>query len=433
MKATAALAEASPFLARFKAARTSASSASPLVLDNFIDGQCAASQAKQFYDVHDPATQSIISRTPQTTASELRQALDSAHTAFQSWKKSSVLARQQILSNFSKLLREHQSDIASVIVAENGKTHPDAMGDVLRGIQVVEHATGVPHLLKGDLLEVSRDMDTYSRRTPLGVGAAICAFNFPAMIPLWTIPMAIATGNTLLLKPSERVPSASIIIAELATSAGLPPGVLNIIHGGPDTVNFICDEPQIKAVTFVGGDKAGKHIHTRAGANGKRVQANMGAKNHAVFMPDANRQQSLNALAGAAFGAAGQRCMAVSVLVTVGNTSEWLPELIERAKKLNVNQGDADGADLGPVISPMAKERIERLIGSAEQEGGKILLDGRGLKVDGYPEGNWVGPTVIEATTDMTCYKEEVRHKLPTLVFGTWAHCDLARRSLDLF
>lgn len=391
------------FLARFSASK------GPLALENYIDGQFRASQASHFIDVHDPATQQVVSRTPQSTPQELRAAADSAQAAFLQWRNSSLLARQQILTNYSRLLREHQSDIANVIVRENGKTHPDAMGDVLRGIQVVEHAAGVPQLLKGDLLEVSRDMDTYSRRAPLGVGAAICAFNFPAMIPLWSIPMAISTGNTLLLKPSERVPSAALVLAELATQAGVPDGVLNVVHGGPDTVNFLCDEPLVKNVTFVGGDKAGQHIWTRAGANGKRVQANMGAKNHAVLLPDANKNHALNALAGAAFGAAGQRCMAVSVLVTVGATDAWLPDLVDRAQRLNVNQGFAQGADLGPLISPAAKQRVERLIASAEQEGGKILLDGRGYKVDGYPDGNWVGPTVIEATTDMTCYKEEVR------------------------
>lgn len=414
------------FLARFNASK------SPIVLENYIDGQFKPSQTTTFFDVHDPATQQVVSKTPQTTLEELRAATDSAQAAFLEWRKSSVLARQQILANYSRLLREHQSDIANVIVRENGKTHPDAMGDVLRGIQVVEHATGVPELLKGDLLEVSRDMDTYSRRAPLGVGAAICAFNFPAMIPLWSIPMAISTGNTLLLKPSERVPSASLVLAELATQAGLPKGVLNVVHGGPDTVNFICDEPLIKNVTFVGGDKAGKHIWTRAGANGKRVQSNMGAKNHAVFLPDANKNHALNSLAGAAFGAAGQRCMAISVLVTVGNTDSWLPELVDRAKALNVNQGFVEGADLGPLISPAAKQRVEGLIASAEKEGGKILLDGRGHKVEGYPDGNFVGPTVIEATTDMTCYKEEVI-RVNELMLQDLKLSSLLHRSLVLF
>jgi len=251
-------------------------------------------------------------------------------------------------------------------------------------------------------------MDTYTRRVPLGVGAAICPFNFPAMIPLWSIPMAIATGSSLIVKPSERDPGAVAIIAELCERAGLPKGVLSILHGSVDAVNFICDEPLIKAITFVGGNAAGKHIFDRGGANGKRVQANLGAKNHCMIMPDCNREYALNAVAGAAFGAAGQRCMALSVLVVVGDAQSWVPELIQRAKALKIGNGFEPDMDLGPVISPAAKERIEGLIASCEKEGGKILLDGRGAKVDGYPNGNWVGPTVLECTPDMTCYKQEI-------------------------
>jgi len=218
-----------------------------------------------------------------------------------------------------------------------------------------------------------------------------------------------------------------MIIAELCEQAGLPKGVLNVLHGSVDTVNFICDEPLIKAISFVGSDKAGKYIYDRAGANGKRVQANLGAKNHAVLMPDANRNFALNSIAGAAFGAAGQRCMALSALITVGDTKNWIPELIERAQKLKVNNGFTDNADLGPVISPQAKARIEKVIGSTETEGGRILLDGRGFKVDGYPNGNWVGPTVLEATTDMQCYKEEIFGPVLTCV-----HADTLDEAIKL-
>jgi len=259
-------------------------------------------------------------------------------------------------------------------------------------------------------------MDTETRKAPLGVGAAICPFNFPAMIPLWSIPMAVATGNSLIVKPSERDPGATMIVAELCEQAGLPKGVVSVLHGSVDTVNFICDEPLIKAISFVGSDKAGAYIYDRGGRNGKRVQANMGAKNHGVLMPDANRNFALNSIAGAAFGAAGQRCMALSVLVTVGNTDSWIPELIERANQLKIGNGFGDGIDIGPVISPQAKERIESLIASCEQEGGKILLDGRGVKVDGYPNGNWVGPTILEATSDMKCYQEEIFGPVLTIV-----------------
>lgn len=233
--------------------------------------------------------------------------------------------------------------------------------------------------------------------------------DFPAMIPLWCIPIATVTGNTLVLKPSERDPGAAMILAELVQKAGFPPGVVNIVHGAHRTVNFILDHPSIKAISFVGGNKAGEYIFSRGSANGKRVQANLGAKNHAAVLPDANRNQFVNAVVGAAFGAAGQRCMALSTLVMVGETKEWLQELAERAKALNVNGGFEEGADLGPVISPESKARIEGLIASAEEEGATILLDGRGYKPAKYPDGNWVGPTIItNVTPKMKCYTEEI-------------------------
>ena len=229
------------------------------------------------------------------------------------------------------------------------------------------------------------------------------------MIPLWSIPIATATGNCLILKPSERDPGAAMILAELAEKAGLPPGVLNVVHGAAKTVDFIIDEPAIKAISFVGSNRAGEYIFSRGSANGKRVQANLGAKNHAAILPDANKQHALNSIVGAAFGAAGQRCMALSTLVMVGETKDWLPELAESAKTLKVNGGFEEGADLGPVISPQSKERIESLIASAEEEGATILLDGRGYKPSKYPNGNWVGPTIItNVKTHMKCYREEI-------------------------
>lgn len=273
---------------------------------------------------------------------------------------------------------------------------------------MVETACAIPTALMGEKLEVSKDMDTETRKVPLGVCASISPFNFPAMIPLWTIPLAIVTGNTLILKPSERDPGAALMIAELCQRAGLPDGVLNVVHGTIPTVNAICTHPKIKAVSFVGSNRAGQHIYDLATKNGKRVQANLGAKNHAVVMPDANKDQALNALIGAACGAAGQRCMAISVVVLVGTAQKFLPDLIERASKLKVSQGFEEGAEFGPVTTPAAKARIEGLIASAEKEGGKILLDGRGIQVPGYPDGNFIGATIIEASTEMTCYKEEI-------------------------
>ncbi|KAL7285218.1 hypothetical protein ACG7TL_000311 [Trametes sanguinea] len=359
---------------------------------NFIGGQFVESKADKWIDVVDPATQTLLTRVPETTSSEFDQAVSAASEAYKTWSRSSVLTRQRFVMDLQHQLRQHGDAIASSIVLEQGKTYP-----------------------------VSKDMDTSTRRLPLGV----CA----SMIPLWTIPMALATGNTLILKPSERDPGAAMIIAELCQRAGLPEGVLNVVHGTVPTVNAICDHPTIKAISFVGGDRAGKHIYERQAAvassrlyvdsdmsnyflrgraTGKRVQADLGAKNHAVLMPDANKNHALNSIIGAAFGAAGQRCMAISVAVLVGPTHSWIPELVERAKKLKVNQGFEQGTDLGPVISPAAKQRITGLIASAEEEGGVIALDGRNYEVPGYPDGNWVGPTIIEATTTMRCYREEI-------------------------
>ncbi|KAJ7786156.1 methylmalonate-semialdehyde dehydrogenase [Mycena metata] len=375
---------------------------------NFIGGEFVESKTADWIDVLDPSTQTLLSRVPQTTATEFEQAVDAASQAFKSWSRTSVLGRQRFALELQHLLRQNADAIASSIVLEQGKTVADAHGDLLRGLQVVETAIGITSTLLGDKIEVSKDMDTEVRRLPLGVCASIAPFNFPAMIPLWAIPMAAVTGNTLVLKPSERDPGAAMIIAELCQRAGLPPGVLNVVHGGVPTVNAICDHPAVRAVSFVGGDRAGRHIYERATKNGKRAQANLGAKNHAIIMPDANKNLVLNSITGAAFGAAGQRCMAISVALLVGEAQSWLPELIERAKQLKVSGGFEQGADLGPLISPAAKERVTGLIASATEQGGRIHLDGRGVEVSGYPDGNFVGPTIIEADTSMRCYQEEI-------------------------
>ncbi|KAH7024351.1 Aldehyde/histidinol dehydrogenase [Microdochium trichocladiopsis] len=269
--------------------------------------------------------------------------------------------------------------LAASIVLEQGKTFANAKGDVLRGLQVVEIACGITTQIPGEV-------------------AAICPFNFPAMIPLWSLPIATITGNTMVLKPSEKTPGASMIIAELCRKAGFPDGVINIIHGGKRAVNFIIDSPTIKAISF-----------EMASAKGKRVQANLGAKNHAVILPDADKNLALNSIAGAAFGAAGQRCMALSALVTVCGTEEWLDGLVDRAKNLQMNGGFEPGADLGPLVSPESQKRVEDLIASAEQEGATILLDGRGQRPSKYPNGNFVGPTIIaNVKPHMKCYTEEI-------------------------
>ncbi|BEI86890.1 hypothetical protein CcaverHIS002_0702360 [Cutaneotrichosporon cavernicola] len=375
---------------------------------NYIGGEFVESSCSKWVEVHDPSSQTLLTRVPETTEAEFNAAVGAAAEAYKTWSQTSIMRRQRVMFELMNLIRQHTPEIAQSIVLEQGKTFADAQGDVGRGLQVVEAATAVTSGLLGDKLEVTTDMDTYSRRHPLGVTAAITPFNFPAMIVLWSAALATVTGNTLVVKPSERDPGATMIIAELAAKAGLPDGVLNVVHGTAPTVNRVCDHPDIKAISFVGGDAAGKHIYDRAIVQGKRVQANLGAKNHCVVMPDANKNLTLNAIAGAAFGAAGQRCMALSVAIFVGESRAWIPELIERAKGLKVSGGFEQGADLGPVISPQAKERIEGLIASVETEGGKILLDGRGVEVPGYPAGNFVGPTVVEVDTNMSAYKNEI-------------------------
>jgi len=382
---------------------------SPADTHNFVDNQFVPSKATQWIDLNDPATNNLVTRVPQTTDEELKAAVDSAEKAFPAWRDTSLLARQQILFKYAALIRENWDRLAASITLEQGKTFADAKGDVLRGLQVVETACGITSQLMGEVLEVAKDMETRTYKEPLGVVAAICPFNFPAMIPLWCIPIATVVGNTIVIKPSERDPGACMILAELAAKAGFPPGVINIIHGAARTVDFIIDEPRIKAISFVGSNKAGEYIFTRGSANGKRVQANLGAKNHAAVLPDCNKNHALNAIAGAAFGAAGQRCMALSTCVMVGETKDWVPELAERARNIKMDGGFEEGADLGPVISPESKKRIEDLIASAEEEGATIVLDGRGQKPEKYPNGNWVGPTIIaNVKPHMRCYREEI-------------------------
>merc|ERR1712013_458719 len=311
---------------------------------------------------------------------------------------------------YQQLIKENLSEVAKLITTEQGKTHADAEGDVLRGLQVVENLCANTSLMMGETLTgISKDMDLTSFRTPLGVCAGIAPFNFPAMIPLWMFPTALITGNTYVMKPSERDPTACMALVELLKEAGAPDGTVSVIHGQHDCVNFICDHPDIRAISFVGGDAAGRHIYNRGNANGKRVQCNMGAKNHGVIMPDANKESTINSLVGAAFGAAGQRCMALTTAVVIGEAQEWMKDVAEKASKLKVTAGHEPTADIPPVISPESKERITNLIQSAQDEGATILLDGRNVVVEDYPNGNFVGPTILSnMNTDMEAYKKEI-------------------------
>ncbi|MDP3137224.1 MAG: CoA-acylating methylmalonate-semialdehyde dehydrogenase, partial [Burkholderiaceae bacterium] len=299
---------------------------------------------------------------------------------------------------------------AALLTAEQGKTLPDAEGDVFRGLEVVEHAAGIGNLQLGELANnVAGGVDTYTLLQPLGVCAGITPFNFPAMIPRWMFPMALATGNTFVLKPSEQDPMVTMRLCELALEAGIPPGVLNVIHGGEDSVNAICDHPDIKAISFVGSTRVGTHVYQRASLAGKRVQCMMGAKNHAIVLPDANREQTLNAIAGAAFGAAGQRCMALSVVVLVGAAQKWIPELVAKAKSLKVSGGTEKGTDVGPLVSCAARDRVTGLIERGVADGAKLELDGRNPSIPGYEKGNFVGPTVFSGVKPgMAIYDQEV-------------------------
>ncbi|XP_066154072.1 probable methylmalonate-semialdehyde/malonate-semialdehyde dehydrogenase [acylating], mitochondrial isoform X1 [Euwallacea fornicatus] len=376
----------------------------------FIDGQFLDSKATQWVDLHDPATNNVVTRVPQSTQEEMKAAVESSKKAYQTWKNTSVLTRQQLMLKLQAVIRRDMKKIAANITLEQGKTLADADGDVLRGVQVVEHSCAAGTLLQGESLQgIARDMDITSYKVPIGVTAGICPFNFPAMVPLWMFPLALIAGNTMILKPSERDPGATMLLMELLNEVGCPPGVVNVIHGTHDAVNFICDHPDIKAISFVGGDKAGKHIYAKGAASGKRIQSNMGAKNHAVVLPDADKNATLDSIVGAAFGAAGQRCMALSVAILVGEAQKWVPDLVEKAKKLKVSAGHEPGTDVGPVISPQAKQRILQLVEAGIKQGAKCPLDGRNIKVEKYPNGNFVGPTLLtEVLPSYDCYTEEI-------------------------
>ncbi|KAF0569478.1 Methylmalonate-semialdehyde dehydrogenase [Psychrobacter nivimaris] len=378
-------------------------------VQQLINGQFVQSNTDEWIDITDPATQEVIAKVPQTTNDEINQAVAAAQTAFETWRKTPITTRARIFLKYQSLIRDHMDELAEILTAEQGKTIADARGDVFRGLEVVEHAAGIANLQIGDFVEnVASGVDTYSIWQPLGVCAGITPFNFPAMIPLWMFPMAIATGNTFILKPSEQDPMVTMRLVELAIEAGVPEGVLNVVHGGKATVDAICDHPDIKAVSFVGSTHVGKHVYERASQSGKRAQCMMGAKNHGVILPDANKEQTLNQLAGAAFGAAGQRCMALSVVVLVGTAGEWIDDIKAKAEKLVVSAGKHD-KDLGPLISPAAKARVEHLIGTGVEEGASLILDGRGITVEGYEKGNFVGPTIFDnVTSDMQIYQQEI-------------------------
>ncbi len=375
-----------------------------------IGGKEVISKSTDWRDVLNPATQEVVARVPFCTLDEVDAAIENANEAYKSWRNTSLAARMRIMLKFQQLVRDNTKELAALITEEHGKTLPDAEGEVGRGLEVIEHACSIPSLQISEMAEnVATGVNVYTLKQPLGVGAGITAFNFPIMLPCFMFPIAIATGNTFVLKPSEQDPTSSLRLVELAHEAGLPPGVLNVVHGGPEVAQRLCEHEHIKAVSFIGSSHVGKIIYDHAGRAGKRAQCMMGAKNHAVVMPDANKDQAIDALLGSAFGAAGQRCMANPVVLLVGEARQWSADIVERSKTMKVGPGTDVKVDVCPVVSPQARDKIVKLIDSGVAQGATLALDGRNPVVEGYEKGNFVGPTVFtNVTPEMDIYSQEI-------------------------
>jgi malonate-semialdehyde dehydrogenase (acetylating) / methylmalonate-semialdehyde dehydrogenase len=367
-------------------------------LNNYINGKFVDSSATETFDIHNPATNEVIGLTPLGTNKDVNQAVNAATRAFKTWKNTPAIDRVQPLFKLKTLLDEHAKEIAELIVKEHGKTMKEAMGDILRGIQMVEVATGMPSLMMGEnLTNIAAGIDASTERRPMGVFAGITPFNFPAMVPFWFWPFAVASGNTYVLKPSERVPLTQMRIFELISQCGFPEGVINMIHGGKDVVNGLCDHPEVEGVNFVGSTPIARHVYTRSTATGKRVQALGGAKNFMVLLPDAVMDQSIKAMVDSCYGCAGERCLAGSILVGVGEAYDKMKELVlSEMKNVVVGNGLDARTTLGPVISKAAQDRITADITTAVSEGAELLIDGRNVKVDGHEEGYFMGPTVLD-------------------------------------
>jgi len=377
----------------------------------WINGGPAEAHGARGGSITNASTGEVVRSVPFADAQDVDRAVQAAAAAFPEWSATPVMRRARVMARFLELLTANQQAIARLISEEHGKVFLDAMGSVQRGIEVVEFVCGAPHLLKGELLPtVGRDVDTYSRLEPIGVCAGITPFNFPAMVPLWMFPVALACGNTFILKPSEKDPSASVKMAELLQEAGLPAGALNVVHGDAEAVNAILDHPGIHAVSFVGSTPIARHVYTRAAQHGKRVQALGGAKNHAVVLPDANLATAADAITGAAFGSAGERCMAISAVVAVGEAADPLvAALAERAKTLKIGPSTADGLDMGPLVTAAHRDRVRGYVDAGVKEGAELVVDGRGLKVPGGEGGFFLGPTIFDRVrTDMTIYRDEI-------------------------
>ena len=380
-------------------------------IPHWIGGKPSTGSASRTSPVFNPATGAQQAEVVLASAADVDEAVQTASRAFDSWSQSSLSKRTTILFDFRRLIVDRMGDLAEIISDEHGKVLSDARGEVQRGLEVVEYACGVPTLLKGEYSDqVSTGVDVFSFRQPLGVCAGITPFNFPIMVPMWMHPVAIACGNTFVLKPSERDPGVSLLVAELWGEAGLPEGVFNVLQGDKESVDGLLDHPDVAAVSFVGSTPIAKYIHGRGTANGKRVQALGGAKNHAIVLPDADLNFASDHLVAAAFGSAGERCMAISAAIAVGGAGDDVVAAVsEKALATKVGPGRDPASEMGPVISSAARDRIVGLIGSGADQGARLAVDGRGLVVPGHEDGFFVGPTVIdEVTTEMDVYREEI-------------------------
>ncbi|HSH71835.1 MAG TPA: CoA-acylating methylmalonate-semialdehyde dehydrogenase [Methylophilaceae bacterium] len=385
--------------------------ASTRVIGHYINGEHVAGTSNRFGDVYNPATGIVQAQLSYATADEVNTAINAAQAAFPAWSTTPALKRARIMFKFKALLDEHANELAKAISLEHGKTISDARGEVTRGIEVVEFACGMPHLLKGDYNDqVGTGIDTYSMHQPLGVVAGITPFNFPIMVPLWMIPMALATGNTFVLKPSEKTPSASLMLADLLAEAGLPKGVFNLVNGDKEAVDVLLSDKRIQAISFVGSTPIAEYIYSTGTKNGKRVQALGGAKNHLVVMPDADIDQVADALIGAGYGSAGERCMAISVAVTVGNTADALiAKLQEKVKTITIDQGLNEKADMGPLVTPQHYAKVKEYVDLGVTEGAKLVIDGRNYSHAGHEQGFFLSPCLFDhVTKDMRIYKEEI-------------------------
>jgi malonate-semialdehyde dehydrogenase (acetylating) / methylmalonate-semialdehyde dehydrogenase len=392
------------------ASRTVEMSAQVYTCGIYIGGSWKPSQG-QTEILANPATGEPITRVPYSTREEVQQAIDAAQAAFPSWRKRAVPQRVQVLFRYRQLLEEHLEELTALVTMEHGKTLEEARGSVRRGIEVVEFACGIPTLMMGESLEnVGTGVDSVSIRQPLGVCAGIPPFNFPAMVPLWMFPLAIACGNTFVLKPSEKVPRTAVRLVELFSEAGLPPGVLNLVHGTKDAVDVLLGDPRVKAVSFVGSSAVAKYIYQTAAANGKRVQAMGGAKNHIVVMPDSDLKAASQAILGAAFGCAGERCLAASVVVAVGEAADpLLRELVQAADAIKVGAGNRPETQMGPVISAAHRERVLQYIELGPSEGARLVRDGRAVKPYDNSTGFYVGPTIFDRVRpEMRIAREEI-------------------------